>query len=101
MDEKKTISLEQFQTILESLITYIDSKTNNTSAESGKTVVSADNTSTIASPLSTNLNTSSFIYQNGLLLTQGTHYNLGADNQSITLIGYTASKDDIFTFINC
>lgn len=101
MAEKKTISLEQLQTILESLITYVDSKTNNTGAESGKTVVSANNTSIIASPLSTNLNASSFIYQNGLLLTQGTHYNLGADNQSITLIDYTASKDDIFTFVNC
>lgn len=101
MAEKKTITLEQLQTILESLITYVDNKTNNTGAESGKTVVSANNTSIIASPLSTNLNASSLIYQNGLLLTQGTHYNLGSDNQSITLIDYTASKDDIFTFVNC
>lgn len=38
------------------------------------------------------------VYQNGILLVQSIHYN--ATTTQITLIGYTANKGDLFTFVN-
>lgn len=39
------------------------------------------------------------VYQNGLLLTYGTHYVVNDAMDSISLIDYTADSGDIFTFI--
>lgn len=100
MAEKKTIDLDQLKTILEQVVSYIDSKASDSgSVYSVNTTVAADNTSTIVCPLTEPLNESSLIYQNGILISSGTHYTLSADKKSISLVGYTAQKDDIFTFI--
>lgn len=39
------------------------------------------------------------VYQNGLLLTIGTHYSVKADKTGIDLINYQADSGDIFTFV--
>lgn len=39
------------------------------------------------------------VYQNGLLLTVGTHYSVKADKTGIDLINYQADSGDIFTFV--
>lgn len=39
------------------------------------------------------------VYQNGLLLTLGTHYTIKTDNTGINLNGYSAESGDIFTFV--
>lgn len=40
------------------------------------------------------------VYHNGLLITEGINYTLDTTTSSISLIGYTASSSDIFTFLN-
>lgn len=39
------------------------------------------------------------VYQNGLLLTVGTHYSVKTDGTGIDLINYSAESGDIFTFV--
>lgn len=39
------------------------------------------------------------VYQNGLLLTIGTHYSVKTDGTGIDLINYSAESGDIFTFV--
>lgn len=39
------------------------------------------------------------VYQNGLLLTIGTHYTIKTDGTGIDLNGYSAENGDIFTFV--
>lgn len=69
----------------------------NSSSVKGTVTVSADNTSTINIPIAvTDVNALS-VYYRGLLLTPATHYT--ATTTAITLVGFTANKGEIFTFV--
>lgn len=63
------------------------------------TVVSSTGTSEIEIGATIESLSTLSVYQNGLLLTYGTHYVVNESMDSIILIEYTADAGDIFTFI--
>lgn len=60
--------------------------------------VSANSTSSITMPASLSKFENIMVYQNGILLIEGVHYN--KNGLIISLIDYTANSGDTFTFIN-
>lgn len=64
----------------------------------GSVQISSDSVTAVNIPTNITSTTNLMVYHNGLLLTEGTNYNKG--NGSVALIGYTASLDDVFTFIS-
>lgn len=63
------------------------------------TVVSSAGTSTISVGATVDNIGLASVYQNGLLLTQGAHYQFNDAHDAIALLDYTANEGDIFTFV--
>ena len=72
-------------------------KWNAAGATRGTVTVSADNTSVINLPITITDTNSLTVYFRGLLLTPEVHYT--ATTTAITLVGFTASTGEIFTFV--
>lgn len=80
---------------------YVDSKLTTTGAQAQRYVVQVSEVSSTVSFGTTFADTTHLtVYQNGILLAAGIHYNVNSDRAGITLVDYSTEVGDIFTFVN-